>query len=211
MNISRHELLRHSHTPMAEKPDHASVVRTRDSREKHAFAKLVSTPPHPPMTATLHASTAPGPIKIVALIRQGQGDSFFTSNTSQSLSTSCSSNHNSGSIPQGDQSSQTKARKLQAMCLMDPELNRITRDASRHLRAERFNLEATAQSIFRFVIEPAAIELSTHSSVAGISWFKLFPVTIRQEVARSLAEYVMFNALKALKDEALGLAAEPGR
>lgn len=112
---------------------------------------------------------------------------------------------------QGDQSSQSKASKLQAMCLMDPELNRITRDAARHLRAERFNLETTSQSIYRFVIEPAAIELSTHSSVAGMSWFKLFPATIRKEVAKNLAEYVKSNALKALKEEALGLAAEPGR
>jgi len=97
------------------------------------------------------------------------------------------------------------------MCLMDPELNRITRDAARHLRAERFNLETTSQSIYRFVIEPAAIELSTHSSMAGTSWFKLFPVAIRKEVARNLAEYVKSSALKALKEEALGLAAEPGR
>jgi hypothetical protein len=169
--------------------------------------------PHfiPPMTATLHASSAPGSIKIVALIRQGQGNSSFSNSSLQSQSMSCTSNHKPGSINQGDQISQSKARQLQAMCLMDPELNRITRDAIRHLRAGRFNPEATSQSIYRFVIEPAAIELSTHSSVAGISWFKLFPATTRKEVARNLAEYVKFNALKALKEEALGLAAEPGR
>lgn len=163
------------------------------------------------MTATLDASTAPQTTKIVALIRQGQGDSSSSRSTLQPQSISCSSNHKSGYINQGDQGSQSKARKLQAMCLMDPELNRITRDATRHLRAERFDLVATAQSIHRFVIEPAAIELSTHPSLAGISWFKLFPAAIRNEVARNLAEYVKFNALTALKEEALGLAAEPGR
>jgi len=109
---------------------------------------------------------------------------------------------------QDDQSSESKARKLQAMGLMDPELNRITRDAVRHLRAERINLDTTSQSIYRFVIEPAAIELSTHASVAGTPWFKLFPATIRKEVARNLAEYVKSNALKALNEEALGLAAD---
>lgn len=163
------------------------------------------------MTAALHASTATGSIKIVALLRQGQGDGAFSRSALQSQSMACSSNRKSGSMSQGDQSSQSKASKLQAMCLMDPELNRITRDAARHLRAERFNLETTSQSIYRFVIEPAAIELSTHSSVAGMSWFKLFPATIRKEVAKNLAEYVKSNALKALKEEALGLAAEPGR
>lgn len=123
----------------------------------------------------------------------------------------CRFNDKPGCMNQRDQGSESMASKLQAMCLMDPELNRITRNAARHLRAKRFNLEATTQSIYRFVIEPAAIELSTHPSVAGVSWFKLFPATIRKEVARGLAEYVKLNALKALKEEALGLAAEPDR
>jgi hypothetical protein len=163
------------------------------------------------MTATLDESKAQGPIKIVALLRQGQGGVSSSRRVLQSQHMLCSVNGQQGSMNQGDQSSQLMASKLQAMSLMDPELKRITRDATRHLRTERFNLEVTIQSIYRFVIEPAAIALSTHSSVAGISWFKLFPATIRKEVARSLAEYVKFNALKALNEEALGLAAQPGR
>ena len=163
------------------------------------------------MTATLDKSKAQGQIKIVALLRQEQGGGSSSRRVLQSQPMRCSVNDQKGSMNQGDQSSQLMASKLQAMSLMDPELKRITRDATRHLRTERFNLEVTTQSIFRFVIEPAAIALSTHSSVAGISWFKLFPVAIRKEVARSLAEYVKLNALKALNEEALGLAAEPGR
>ena len=158
------------------------------------------------MTAILDESKAQGPIKIVALLRQGQGGGSSSRRVLQSQPMLCSVNGKQRSMNQGDQSSQ-----LMAMSLMDPELKRITRDATRHLRTERFNLEVTIQSIYRFVIEPAAIALSTHSSVAGISWFKLFPVKIRKEVARSLAEYVKFNALKALNEEDLGLAAEPGR
>ena len=58
-------------------------------------------------------------------------------------------------------------------------------------------------------LEFAGFDGDRRGEILGV--VKLFPVAIRKEVARSLAEYVKLNALKALNEEALGLAAEPGR
>jgi hypothetical protein len=155
------------------------------------------------MTTPLDTSATLGPIRVIALLRKGQEAGYHSGHVVQSEPMQLSESPDRNSVNQMDQVSRLNASKLQAMCLMDPELERIASDAMRHLRAGRFNLETTKQSIYRFVIEPAAIELCAQRLANGIPWFKLFPTTVRQDVAKRLSEYVQANALEALKDEAI--------
>jgi hypothetical protein len=82
------------------------------------------------------------------------------------------------------------------MCLVDSEIDRITRDAARHMRAQCYNPESTIRSIYRYVVEPAAIALASQCPNTDMPWFKRFPPSMRHEVAIRLSELVMANAME---------------
>jgi hypothetical protein len=142
------------------------------------------------------ASTTNGSLKVVSLLRQGQNES------GRSLGQTCCtlpSVRNTERAPTPEPGGlQSSAYKLQAMCLMDSEIDRITRDAARHMRAQRYNPESTARSIYRYVVEPAAIALASHCPNTAMPWFKRFPPSMRHEVAKRLSELVMANAMESL-------------
>lgn len=83
-----------------------------------------------------------------------------------------------------------RRRQLQAMCLLSPELERSQRTAQRHQRRGTYNRDVLIRAIERFVVEPAAIELTAaqHSSVQP--WFQTYPQALRTHLAERLAQVV---------------------
>jgi hypothetical protein len=61
-----------------------------------------------------------------------------------------------------------------------PELERILGNIQRHNSYGNYDRNKSLHSIFRYVVEPAAIEISSGSDVR---WWKRFPREMRLEVA----------------------------
>jgi hypothetical protein len=149
-----------------------------------------------PMKKAPLAPTTNGSLRIVSLLRQGQNEPCRTLGQ---IGCALPSVYNTERGPTPELSGvRSSAYKLQAMCLVDSEIDRITRDAARHMRAQRYNPESTVRSIYRYVVEPAAIALASHCPNTDMPWFKRFPPSMRHEVAKRLSELVMANAMESL-------------
>jgi hypothetical protein len=61
-----------------------------------------------------------------------------------------------------------------------PELDRVLNNIKRHKSRGQYDRDKSLHSIYRYVVEPAAIEISSDSDVR---WWKRFPRDVRREVA----------------------------
>jgi hypothetical protein len=60
------------------------------------------------------------------------------------------------------------------------ELNRVINNIKRHSFRGQYDRDKSLHSIYRYVVEPAAIELTANSST---KWWERFPQQMRRQVA----------------------------
>ena len=96
--------------------------------------------------------------------------------------------------PQGDSQSafdrqrgEQNIRHLCAMCVLAPELERLTQTARRHWNRGAYQRKAIIDPIHRNVVEPSAIALSAAQVGQTLPWFKTYPLDMRERLATRLA------------------------
>ena len=85
------------------------------------------------------------------------------------------------------QRAEQRHRQLQAMCLLSPELERCLRTAERHQRRGNYSRNVLIRDIERYVVEPAAIELTATQPDSPQPWFRTYPPALRTQLAERLA------------------------
>lgn len=86
------------------------------------------------------------------------------------------------------------------MCLLSPELERCLRTAERHQRRGKYSRSVLIRDIERYVVEPAAIELTATQPGSSQPWFRMYPQALRTQLAERLALVVEQQVLTATSD-----------
>ena len=73
------------------------------------------------------------------------------------------------------------------MCLLSSELERCLRTAERHQRRGKYSRSVLIRDIERYVVEPAAIELTATQPDSPQPWFRTYPPALRTQLAERLA------------------------
>jgi hypothetical protein len=73
------------------------------------------------------------------------------------------------------------------MCILESELERITRNTRRHWRNDIDEHIVLVDVLHRFVVEPAAIDLTAARPEQQLPWFQAYPAVLRERLAGRLA------------------------
>ncbi len=98
------------------------------------------------------------------------------------------------------QQEEQRIRQLQAMCVLSPELSWITSQSQRHWQRGTYQRDTLVSSLQRFVVEPAAIELTAARPGQHLPWFRAYPPALREQLAHRLALVV---------EQDIGITASP--
>lgn len=85
------------------------------------------------------------------------------------------------------QQAEQSLRQLQAMCILSPELERISRKTRRHWQNGTYKRDGLIDVLHRIVVEPAAIDLTAVRPEHHLPWFQAYPAELRRRLAARLA------------------------
>jgi hypothetical protein len=132
-------------------------------------------------TTTSHASGVPTPPRIVALHKRREEPPCLAP-----VAPNVEPRPQSRRAFDRHQAEQS-LRQLQAMCILAPELERITRKTRRHWQNGTYQHEVLVDVLHRFVVEPAAIDLTAARPEQHLPWFQAYPADLRERLAARLA------------------------